>query len=58
LYGVGWSRGCCGFTTARSGVKFFCFFFGNSQAAKIRNYLKKRKKEGTSFCEQKEAKKL
>jgi hypothetical protein len=38
--------------------KAFCFFLCNSQAAQKKNYLKKQKKERTSFCEQKEAKKL
>jgi hypothetical protein len=41
-----------------AGSDVFLLLFGNAQAATRENYLKKQKKERTSFCEQKEAKKL
>jgi hypothetical protein len=42
-----------------AGQKFFGSFFVTSKPQKRKNYLKKQqKKERTSFCEQKEAKKL
>jgi hypothetical protein len=48
-----------GVTSARSRPKVFCGFFCNSQAGqKKKPSLKAIKKERTSFCEQKEAKKL